>query len=153
MRYAEVLLMYAEACLQTGDAASAKTVINQIQERAGSKTVSATVDMDVLKREKKIELWLEGNRWADMVRWGDFDGAKNAGQKITVLYDKLSREPKADDEEVKWHKDGRFYTVVTHAAKDRGDKIGFVAGKHERFPYPYSVTSKNPNIVQNPGWE
>lgn len=153
MRYAEVLLMYAEACLQTGDAASAKTVINQIQERAGSKTVSASVDMDVLKREKKIELWLEGTRWADMVRWGDFDGAKNAGQKVTVLYDKLSREPKADDEEVKWHKDGRFYTVVTHAAKDRGDKIGFVAGKHERFPYPYSVTSKNPNIVQNPGWE
>ncbi len=153
MRYAEVLLLYAEACLKTNDDATAKTYINMLQQRAGSKTVSDKVDMDVLKKEKKIELWLEGARWADMVRWGDFEGAKQAGQKVTVLYDKLTREPKADDEEVTWHKDGRFYTVVTHAAKDRGDKIGFVAGKHERFPYPYSVTSKNPSIKQNDGWE
>ena len=153
MRYAEVLLMYAEACLQTGDAASAKTYINMIQERAGSKTVSASVDMDVLKREKKLELWLEGNRWADMVRWGDFDSAKNAGTKVTVLYDKLTREPKAEDKNVTWHKDGRFYTVeVKPAVDDFGYEVGFKAGKHELFPFPYTVMSKNPNLVQNPGW-
>ena len=29
---------------------------------------------------------------------------------------------------------------------------GFKAGKHEYFPYPFSETSINPNIVQNPGW-
>ena len=62
MRYAEVLLNYAEACIQTGDAATAKTVINQIQQRAGSKTISASVDMEVLKREKSYELWLESCR-------------------------------------------------------------------------------------------
>lgn len=155
MRYAEVLLMYAEACLQTGDAATAKTYINMIQERAGSKTVSASVDMNVLKKEKMLELWLEGNRWADMVRWGDFDRAKNAGQEVTVLYDRFYREPASTDEGIKWLNNDsseRFYTVVTHAAKDRGDKIGFVAGKHELFPYPYSVISKNPELVQNPGW-
>ena len=154
MRYAEVLLMYAEACLQTGDAASAKTYINQIQQRAGSKTISETVDMNVLKREKKLELWLEGCRWFDMVRWGDTDGAKNAGQNVTVLYDKLSRPAASSDENVKYNpKDDRFYLVTTHAAKDRGDKIGFVAGKHEYFPFPNTVTSKNPNLIQNPGWE
>ena len=52
MRYAEVLLNYAEACLQTGDNAEAKKYINMIQERAGSKTISGSVDMDVLKKEK-----------------------------------------------------------------------------------------------------
>ena len=45
MRYAEVLLNYAEACLNTGDQSEAKKYINMIQERAGSKTISETVDM------------------------------------------------------------------------------------------------------------
>ena len=153
MRYAEVLLMYAEACLQTGDAGSAKTVINQIQERAGSKTVSTTVDMDVLKREKKIELWMEGNRWFDMVRWGDFERAKTSGTDVTILYDKMTREPASTDKNVTWHKDGRFYTVkVAPAVDDFNYTVGFNGEKHKLFPYPYSVISKNPNLVQNPGW-
>ena len=154
MRYAEVLLNYAECCLQTNDPGEAKKYINQIQERAGSKTVSASVDMNVLKREKKLELWLEGCRWADLVRWGDTDGVKNAAQKVPVLYDKMSRPVAASDEGVTYDpKDNRFYCVVSHAAKDRGDKVGFVAGKHEYFPYPNNVITVNPNLKQNPGWE
>ncbi len=156
MRYAEVLLMYAEACLQTGDAGSALTVVNEIQRRAGSKTVSSSVDMSVIEREKLLELWLEGNRWPDMVRWGKLDRAAKAGQNVTVLYDRLYREPQAGDEEVRWlngDSNARFYTVKTHQAIDAGHKVGFVAGKHERFPYPSDVISKNPNLVQNPGWE
>ena len=69
MRYAEVLLMYAEACLQTGDNAEAKKYINEIQKRAGSKTISETVDMQVLMDEKQYELWFEGARFHDLVRW------------------------------------------------------------------------------------
>lgn len=69
MRYAEVLLNYAEACIQTGDAATAKTYINMIQERAGSNTISASVDMNVLKKEKSYELWLEGCRWFEGCRF------------------------------------------------------------------------------------
>ena len=153
MRYAEVLLMYAEACLQTGDTGEAKKYINMIQERAGSKTVSATVDMDVLKTEKQLELWLEGNRWPDMVRWGDFEQAKKAGRDITVLYDKFTREPKSDDQNVKYFYEGsRFYTIEVNPALDRGYDIGFKAGKHELFPFPFEVASKNANLVQNPGW-
>ena len=52
MRYAEVLLNYAECCLRTGDAATAKTYVNMIQERAGSKTISDNVDLITLKKEK-----------------------------------------------------------------------------------------------------
>lgn len=153
MRYAEVLLMYAEACLQLGDNAEAKKYINMIQERAGSKTVSATVDMNVLKTEKQLELWLEGNRWPDMVRWGDFDRAKTAGKDITHLYDKFTREPAATDKNVKYFYEGsRFYTVEVNPATERGYDIGFKAGKHELFPFPFEVASKNANLVQNPGW-
>lgn len=151
MRYAEVLLMYAEACLQTGDTGEAKKYINEIQKRAGSKTISETVNMDVLKAEKQYELWLEGNRWPDMVRWGDFDRAKNAGKDVTVLYDKFTREPKADDKGVTFFYEGsRFYTVQVNPSE--GKEYGFKEGKHELFPFPFVVASKNVNLVQNPGW-
>ena len=155
MRYAEVLLLYAEACLQSNDADQAKWAINKIRERAGLDAL-ATVDMNVLKKEKSYELWLEGSRWLDLLRWGDTDRVKQAGQNVPKLFDKLYREPKAG-EKVTWENgseaDSRFYTISSHEAIDRGDKVGFVAGKNEFFPYPTSVMDKNPNLVQNPGWE
>ena len=159
MRYAEVLLNYAEACLNTGDQSEAKKYINMIQERAGSKTISQTVDMDVLKREKSYELWLEGCRWFDVMRWKDakaIERLKNVGSDCPHVFDKLFRAPKADDRKVTWEHgteaNSRFYTVSTSAAKDAGFEVGFKAGKHEFFPYPQTVKDKNPNLEQNPGW-
>ena len=159
MRYAEVLLNYAEACLNTGDQAEAKKYINMIQERAGSKTISQTVDMDVLKKEKSYELWLEGCRWFDVMRWKDAKGLerlKNVGSDCPHVFDKLFRAPKADDRKVTWEHgteaNSRFYTVSTSAAKDAGFDVGFKEGKHEFFPYPQTVMDKNPNLEQNPGW-
>ena len=156
MRYAEVLLLYAEACVQSGSAADALPYINAIQQRAGSQTISSAVTMDVVKKEKKYELWLESCRWADLVRWGDTDGVKAAGQNVPKLFDKLFRAPASGETPI-WENgseaNSRFYMVYTHEAKDRGDQIGFVAGKHEHFPYPTTVIAKNPNLVQNPGWE
>ncbi len=159
MRYAEVLLNYAEACLQTGDAGEAKTYINKIQERAGSKTISQTVDMDVLKKEKSYELWMEGCRWFDIMRWKDakaIERLKNAGSDVPHLFDKLFRAPQSGDEKLHWEHgteaNSRFYTVSSHAAKDAGFHVGFVEGKHNYFPYPETVKNTNPNLVQNPGW-
>lgn len=159
MRYAEVLLNYAEACLNTGDQAEAKKYINMIQERAGSKTISQTVDMDVLKKEKSYELWLEGCRWFDVMRWKDdkaIERLKNVGSDCPHVFDKLFRAPKADDRKVTWEHgeeaNSRFYTVSTSAAKDAGFDVGFKKGKHEFFPYPQTVMDKNPNLEQNPGW-
>ena len=159
MRYAEVLLNYAEACIQTGDAATAKTYINMIQERAGSNTISASVDMNVLKKEKSYELWLEGCRWFDILRWNDAEGIarlKAVGSDVPHLFDKMFRQPKSDDRKVTWENDteanSRFYTVSSSEAKDKGFKVGFQQGKHELFPFPQTVIDKNPNLVQNPGW-
>ena len=159
MRYAEVLLNYAEACLNTGDQSEAKKYINMIQERAGSKTISQTVDMDVLKKEKSYELWLEGCRWFDVMRWKDakaIERLKNVGSDCPHVFDKLFRAPKADDRKVTWEHgteaNSRFYTVSTSAAKDAGFDVGFKEHKHEFFPYPQTVMDKNPNLEQNPGW-
>ena len=156
MRYAEVLLLYAEACLQSGDNAQAKWAVNEIQKRAGSKTISDNVDMNVLKKEKSYELWLEGSRWLDLLRWGDTARVKQAGQDVPKLFDKFFREPKSTDQGIKWLDNDntqRFYTVSTHEAIDAKYTVGFKEGKHEFFPFPISVMDKNPNMVQNPGWE
>ena len=156
MRYAEVLLNYAEACLQTGDQTEAKKYINMIQKRAGSKTISETVDMDVLKKEKSYELWLEGCRWFDIMRWKDakaIERLTKAGTVVPHLFDKVFRTPKADDQNVTWEHgteaNSRFYTTNT---PETNFKVGFKEGKHEFFPYPQTVKDKNPNLEQNPGW-
>ena len=160
MRYAEVLLNYAEACIQTGDAASAKTVINQIQKRAGSKTISASVDMEVLKREKSYELWLESCRWFDIIRWNDqaaIARLQQVGTDVPHLFDKLFRAPSSSDRKVTWENgseaNSRFYTVSSSEAKDKGFEVGFKKGKHELFPFPQTVMDKNPNLEQNDGWK
>ena len=156
MRYAEVLLLYAEACLQSGDAGQGAWAVNEIRKRAGLSTLGS-VDMNVLKKEKSYELWLEGSRWLDLVRWGDTDRVKKAGQDVPKLFDKIHRAPQSTDQGIKWENgseaNSRFYTTSTHEAIDAKYEVGFKTGQHEFFPYPISVMDKNPNIVQNPGWE
>ena len=152
MRYAEVLLLYAEACLRTGDDASATAVVNMIQERAGSQTISKAVDMNVLKREKSYELWLEGSRWFDMLRWGDINRVINVGQSMPNLYDKLFRQPQ-DGETVVWEHgteaESRFYTISY--AQNEGRTVGFKP-KHCYFPIPSYIMQRNPDLSQTPDW-
>ena len=154
MRYAEVLLLYAEACLQSGDAGQATWAVNQIRQRSGLSALG-TVDMNVLKKEKSYELWLEGSRWLDLVRWGDTQRVKQAGQDVPKLFDKNFRAPQSG-EKVTWQfgseANSRFYTISSHEAIDAKWTVGFKEGKHEFFPFPTSVMDKNPNLVQNPGW-
>jgi hypothetical protein len=165
MRYAEVLLNYAECCLRTGDATTAKTYINQIQERAGSKTISGSVDLVTLKKEKSFEMWFEGCRYQDLLRWSKLDSdqytkdcmdhLKNQGKHIPHLYDKLFREPTSEDVDVVWqhgNKDNsRFWIGHTHEAQDAGFEVGWQE-KHRLFPYPTNVLENNPALHQNPGW-
>ena len=112
--------------------------------------------MDVLKKEKSYELWLEGCRWFDIMRWNDTKAKERltkAGTVVPHLFDKVFRAPKADDQDVTWEHgseaNSRFYTTNT---PETNFKVGFKEGKHEFFPYPQTVLDKNPNLKQNPGW-
>jgi hypothetical protein len=139
----------------SNDASQGAWAVNEIRQRAGLAPLTS-VDMSVLKKEKSYELWLEGSRWLDLVRWGDTDRVKQAGQDVPKLFDKLFREPKSTDQGIKWLDNDntqRFYTVSTHEAIDAKYEVGFKAGQHEFFPFPISVMDKNPNMVQNPGWD
>jgi len=139
-RYADVLLLYAEACAQTSDADGLQ-YLQAVQERAGSAHVSTALTLADVKKERNYELWCEGARWIDMKRWNEFTKVQNAGKHIPSLKDAIN-----DGE-------ANHRGYITYSEPNASKQVGFKAGKHEWFPYPYSVTSINPNIVQNPGWD
>ncbi|MGH7446757.1 MAG: RagB/SusD family nutrient uptake outer membrane protein, partial [Longimicrobiales bacterium] len=82
IRYAEVLLILAEALAQQGGAAQlieATDLLNELRDRAGLApllygTQSAT--LDAIHQERRLELAFEGDRWFDLVR---------SGRAMTVL--------------------------------------------------------------------
>ena len=74
LRYADVLLMAAEAAFKTGNTVIATNYLNQVRARArGGAAVlpDVTATMTAIKHERRIELAMEGERFYDVVRWGD----------------------------------------------------------------------------------
>lgn len=144
-RLGEAYLLYAEACIATGNNAEAKKYINKIQQRAGSKTISETVDLKVLQDEKQYELWFEGCRWFDIVRWGI---AKECYDKV------LDNIPYQWDEywESNKSKPHKLRYEVKHPFAEAGIKLQFVAGKHEYWPIPQTVIEVNDQMHQVRGW-
>lgn len=78
IRYSDVLLMYAEACIEstTPDLAQAKWAINKVRSRVGLGEVEAT--RENLRHERRVELGMEGHRWFDLCRWGIAGDVMNA---------------------------------------------------------------------------
>lgn len=126
IRYADVLLMYAEACIGANDAGTAKTYIDQVRARVGLGEV-ATADDATLRHERRCELAMEGHRWFDLVRWQGVDG--------NGLKEHMDAYKAQESEEVRHHIQE------------------FVKGKHEIFPIPQEERQLNPtDMEQNPGY-
>lgn len=78
---AEMRLLEAEALLEQGSWQQAMEVINEVRTRNVSETTGAPLEpwmasslneaWTFLKRERSIELWLEGRRFSDLRRWED----------------------------------------------------------------------------------
>ncbi|MBM3444850.1 MAG: RagB/SusD family nutrient uptake outer membrane protein [Bacteroidetes bacterium] len=73
-RFADVLLMKAEALVRTGKAAEGLTIVNSIRAKRGA-TAFASLTLDNLLDERSRELYWEGWRRNDLVRFGKFLGA------------------------------------------------------------------------------
>jgi hypothetical protein len=71
IRFDEVLLMYAEACAQTGDTDRANWALNEIRQRAGlpEKTFAAGNLMEEIEHQCLLEFFGEGHRFDDLKRW------------------------------------------------------------------------------------
>ena len=145
-RYAEALLLYAEACIGADEAAGLKA-LNEVQERSGSGKISSSLNLQDIMDEKQYELWFEGVRFHDLVRWAA-QGKVNLDQvfngsgfhdRIPVTTDDFFTSGAAE------HKLTVKY-VQAHYEK-------FQTGKHEYFPFPRDVKVANPNIQDVLGWK
>lgn len=135
IRYADVLLMYAEACCETGDLPSAKTALKEVRDRAGlsqfpytaviqGQTVTYNDNQEDLRKairhERRVELAMEGHRWFDLTRWG------------------IAKET--------------MDTYMAGETKEAKELYGtFQKGKHELFPIPSKEIDLS-GIEQNPNW-
>ena len=126
IRYADVLLMYAEAVVKGGTQGSltALDAVNQVRARVGMPAVS-TVDMDVIEHERILELTQEGHRFFDLLRWG----------KVAQRFHELERT----DPNFKQYNNSVY--------------LGFQENKNEWLPLPVDEVEGNPHITRNnPGW-
>lgn len=135
MKYNEVLLLAAEAHFKSGEAGKTKArdYINLIRTRAQAPTITGTITLDQIKTESRLELCFDGQRFENLVRWGD---------AATLLATKGQNNPALQtDGTVKW----------TSYNSDP-NKCGFKVGQHELLPFPESEMSVNQNMTQNPNW-
>ena len=141
MRYAEVLLMYAECCAQTGtELTEGLKALNEVQKRAQAKHISTECTLAEVKNEKFLECWLEGSRFPDLVRWGDAakelaDNGKWLPNYCDAMFSKGEAEHRGyiDESDAAW-------CVSAHP------NMGFDASKHSYFPIPYDDRLVNPNV-------
>jgi hypothetical protein len=93
LRYADVVLMFAEAANEVGGAANitaAKAALNSVRARARAglpnilpdvTTDDQTLIRDAIRRERRVELAMEHDRFFDIVRWGIAQDVLNAAGK------------------------------------------------------------------------
>lgn len=146
IRFADVLLLRAEAYLMTGQADKATTDINRLRNRANLKSLSGTATTADLYHERRCELAFEGNdHLFDCKRWaiGSDQTLKN------LALNELNNDPKV-----------RHYTDRSNPDSDY--TIGAYQGYSGRqafkdymvvFPYPSdAITESNGRLVQNDGY-
>ncbi|MDR6785594.1 RagB/SusD family nutrient uptake outer membrane protein [Pedobacter africanus] len=142
IRYAEILLNYAEALNEyQGPTAEVYNALIQIRKRAGilpglnsSYGLKSGITKDemrlVIQNERRVELALEEHRIWDVRRWKIAEVTDNVmlkGMKIT--------------------KTGNNFTYEVIDIKPHAFRPAFYL-----FPIPESEIAKSPKLVQNPGW-
>lgn len=81
IRYADVLLKYAEALNETGNTTQAAQYLNQVRNRAGLANTTATTQdamRTAIEMERRYEFIGEGHRWFDLIRMGKAVDTMNA---------------------------------------------------------------------------
>jgi hypothetical protein len=145
VRYAEVLLSYLEAVLESGGAVDQgllDATINKVRGRQSVNmppvtTLNPAELRTVIRRERQAEFAFEGLRYFDILRWGIASAELNkqfTGMKLTTDPAGYTRFPV----------DANGYYKV--------QKRNFKTGVNELWPIPQSERDINPNLTQNPGY-
>ena len=155
IRYAEVLLNYAEAAYRSGDKATALTLLNDVRDRAlvnpadsYNEFASDEAFMTALLWERRIEFHGEGLRWLDIHRLAKDDIIPSDGIPAKIGYANYSKQSATDKNSV-WSvgkaMDPAWYVVANP-----------IPCTDYRFvwPIPTPELTNNPTLAgqQNTGW-
>jgi hypothetical protein len=148
IRLGEVLLNYAEARMEQGTLTQADLdlTINKLRDRVGMRHMIiaelAQNGLDLrneIRRERRVELAREGQRWYDIIRWkqgallaADVKGMKKSLALVPAQVSNIAADA-----------DG--YIIVMTGRQ-------FDENKHYLWPVPLNQLQRNPNLGQNPGW-
>ncbi len=155
IRYGEVLLIYAEALFeldgQISDADLDKS-INLLRQRGKVKALSNAfvtanhLDMRTeIRRERSVELALEGFRYWDLIRWKTAE-IELPRQVLGAYFFEKDRGFKPSGANPNLTPDN--YILVQAAARR-----SFDSRKHYLWPLPVNELALNPRLVQNPEWK
>jgi len=146
MRYAEVVLIYAEASAHQGKDAQAQDALNQVRTRAKlpAKAVTGSALIDAIIAERRLEFAGELT-----YRWDDLHRVKRGNKLLIhevlgpngsfVTYNAASTDP--------------FETLPGHDLEPHNKGYYFTEGVHELLPIPNKeINSSNGVIVQNSGY-
>ncbi len=127
MRYAEVLLLAAEAHAMSGGSKAAEYV-NAVRARARLQPLGSVTMADI-KNEKRLELCFEGVRFQDLVRWGDAPQYLGEQGKTIPSFSSTGVDAEA-------------FSNANYGFKD----------KHKLLPIPRVELEVNSGMKQNAGW-
>ena len=143
IRYAEVLLIKAEALVQLGRNSEAAEPFNQLRKRAGIETVSAPT-FDQIKREWDYEFTYEQFSLLNSLRWKDLISSVKKVSGYKHFADNWQSQATYTSDQQAY-----FQKVHNHLVA----KYNNVRGKHYRQPVPTGLQGEDLGITpQNPGY-
>ena len=137
-RYAEILLNYAEACIELSEDAEARTYLNMVRTRAGQPDVIESGDAlrTRYRNERRIELAFEEHRIHDVRRWAIGPDAYHPMLRANITYKLLPDHTTAT------------VPTITHDVfqiRSWDDKAYFM-------PILRGEMNKNSQLIQNPDY-
>lgn len=155
-RYAEALLLYAEACIGSSDEDKGLKALQDVQRRAGSGRISDKLTIENVMEEKQYELWFEGCRFHDLVRWGakgfvDLNKIYNTSaihEHVPTVADAYFLQDGDEPAYPKYY--GKEHKLVTTYSSAKFNV--FTIGLNEYFPFPRDTKTANPELWDVRGW-
>jgi hypothetical protein len=176
-RFAEILLIRAEAGAELGKNPELDLTINALRERVGfvhKLTTSPIADpvlvieyknvtgnnaslIREIRRERSIELVGEGHRYYDLMRWAE-------GHNLAEIRKGIIPNLKTSPDDPTGYTAEEIAEIEAELGFDSNGAIDvyskrvqrpavFEDPKHYLQPIPLNEISLNPNLTQNPGWE
>jgi hypothetical protein len=153
LRYADILLMYAEAKIELNEIDGTVTnAINTVRRRAGQPDVTQTGQAalrQVVRREFAVEFAGEGRRLFDLRRWDIYNEA-NSFPVVGAASDPAvpPATPTFDQNDIP-----NYTASVNQRIRFRNQTRNNSNVRYKFWPIPQFEIDVNPGIIQNPGWQ